>query len=60
MTVKLTLQRFVLSMALFILVQGIGIVKAQKWGDLVYYYVPVTLLASAVFWAALVFSPVIL
>lgn len=60
MSVTITTQQLVFSLALFIVVQGLGIVKGEKNGDTILYYIPSTLLAIGALWAGLVFSPAIL
>jgi hypothetical protein len=59
MAVEITIQALMVSMAVFVVVQGFGIVKAEKYGDLLYYYIPITVLAGMGFWASIVFYPVI-
>lgn len=60
MSVEVTFQNLLVSLTLFVLVQGVGIVKAEKLGSLLYYYIPVTIIAGAVFWASIIFYPAII
>lgn len=57
MSITLTTQQLVFSIALFIVVQGIGVVKGEKNGDVVLYYIISTLIAIVALWAGIVFSP---
>jgi hypothetical protein len=59
MAVEVTVETLMVSMAVFVVVQGFGMVKAAKYGDFLYYYIPITIVAAMSFWASIVFFPVI-